>query len=332
MAQRRGSSPTADPTPEAGASPLQTAEAEPLWTSGRECWVFRADRPDQLCGHHARLIASALAPGESLRYLLYSPLFDASDGPFAVGGRPGSHAVAITPERLLVSRDPHSDAESRSVSSIDLAAISTLEIGCALALGWFVVRFGDPQAEGSRTVLFGNLGARHFREIVNIYRRSRSAPAERAAGTQWSQVWAGVPPYLLSELEPLIEPDERPLAVLHSPERWTRRKRLFRHRPVCVAPAGLLLVTSLGVLWAVSEPRLTPDLVSFGVNVTVARWDQVLDAGIGTRVVHEAAMGVLRFLVGARRAPLELEVPFDAREVHAAEDIVQLVAAWRGRP
>ena len=332
MAQRRGLSPTPDPAPDAGAPALGAGEPEPLWTSGRECWVFRADRPDQLCGYHPRLIASALAPDESLRYLLYSPIFDASDGPFAVGGRPGSHAVAITPQHLLMSRDPHSDTEPRSVSSIDLPTVSALEIGCALALGWFVVRFGGPQAGGSRTVLFGNIGARHFREIVNIYRRSLSAPADLPAGIRWPSVWTGVPPYLQSELEPLIEPDERPLAVLRSPERWARRKRLFRHEPVCVAPAGLLLVTSLGVLWAVSEPRLTPDLVSFGVNVTVARWDRLLDAGIGSRVLHETTLGLLRFRVGARCQPLELEVPFDARDIHAAEDIVQLVAAWRGRP
>ncbi len=152
MAKRRGFSPSAG-EPQADV---------PRWTSGRECWVFRAQTPDELCGYHPRLIGSALHPGEQLHYLLYSPVFDAKDGPFRRGGAPGSHAVGITASALLVSRDPHAEAPRQSITRIALDAVF-VEIGCALALGWFVVRFAGPRGPTSCPDLFGGQGMKHFR-------------------------------------------------------------------------------------------------------------------------------------------------------------------------
>ncbi len=43
------------------------------WQStGKEPQVFRAEKPEELFGVHADLIAAALTPGERLRYLLYA--------------------------------------------------------------------------------------------------------------------------------------------------------------------------------------------------------------------------------------------------------------------
>jgi hypothetical protein len=316
MAERRGFSPSAG-EPQADV---------PRWTSGRECWVFRAETPDELCGHHPRLISSALPPGERLHYLLYSPVFDARDGPFRVGGVPGSHAVGITARALLVSLDPHTGESARSVARIALAAVSSLEIGCALALGWFVVRSSGLQGPASCPVLFGGQGMEHFRAVVRAYRRlGREERVESEAQLDWPRVWEDVPTYIRTELEPLVEETERPLAMLQTPERWTAEKRGWGRRPVCVSAPGLLVATSRGLLWAASEPRTTPDGVSFGVNVTVVRPGCVREAGIASK----KSMGVLRLKAGSNEACHDLEVPFGIEDVPSAEEIVDLARAWR---
>jgi hypothetical protein len=316
MAKRRGFSPSAR-EPQADV---------PRWTSGRECWVFRADTPDELCGYHPRLIGSALAPGERLLYLLYSPVFDAKGGPFRVGGAPGSHAVGITAGAFLVSRDPHAEEPRQSITRIALDAVSSVEIGCALALGWFVVRFAGPRGPASCPVLFGGQGMEHFRAVVRAYRRL--GPPERVeseARLDWPRVWQNVPNYIRAELEPLVEEKERPLAMLRTPERWTAEKRWWRERPVCASAAGLLVATSHGLVWAASEPRTTPAGLSFGVNVTVVHRERVRGAAIGS----QESMGVLRLKAGGREASQDLEVPFGGDDVASAEEIVHLARAWR---
>jgi hypothetical protein len=316
MAERRGFSPSA-------GEPLADV---PRWTSGRECWVFRAETPDELCGHHPRLIGSALAPDEPLHYLLYSPVFDAKEGPFRVGGAPGSHAVGITANAFLVSRDPHAEEPRQSITRVVLDAVSSVEIGCALALGWFVVRFAGPRGPASCPVLFGGQGMEHFRAVVRAYRRlGRRERVESEARLDWPRVWENVPTYIRTELEPLVEGTERPLAVLRTPECWTAAKRWWRQRPVCASAAGLLVATSHGLLWAASEPRPTPDGLSFGVNVTVVRPERVQEATIGSR----KSMGVLRLRAGVKEASRDLEVPFDGDDVGSAEEIVHLARAWR---
>ena len=245
-----------------------------------------------------------------------------------MGGARGSHAVGITPRRLLVSRDPHGGVTRQSVIRVDLAAISTIEIGCALALGWFVVRFPQPQGPGSCSVLFNGQGMPHFQAVVRAYRGlGHAEPVGEDAGPVWSRVWEGVPVFLRTELAPLVDESDPPLAVLHTRERWKSEKRWWRTRPVCTSAASVLIATSRGLLWAASEPRARPDLSSFGVNVTVVRPDRVLDAAIGAR----GSLPVLRLRAGDRLHPCEMEVPFDGEDVASAEDIVRLTRTWRGQ-
>ena len=317
MAERRGFSPSAG-TLEGNA---------PRWTSGRECWVFRAGAPDELFGHHPRLIASALDPGERLRYLLYSPVFDARDGPFRVGGAPCSHAVGITAKAVLVSRDPHTAEPRQTITRVDLDDIAFVEIGCALVLGWFVVRYTEGPSARSCPVLFRSQGMSQFREIVRAYLQlGRSGRGRRVGRLDWPAVWEGVPVYVRSEIEPLFEEAESPLAALRTPERWTAVKRWWRERTTCACAPGLLVATSHGLLWAASEPRPKPDGVSFGVNVTVVRPGRLRNATIASR----ESLGVLRLQVGGGAASYEIEVPFDPVDVASAEEVVRLARTWRG--
>lgn len=318
LAERRGPSPGSEPQAEA-----------PHWTSGRESWVFRAGTPDELCGYHPRLISSALDRGERLQYLLYSPVFDASDGPFHVGGSPGSHAVGITAGALLVSRDPHDDEPRRSVRRIPLGAVSSVEIGCALALGWFVVRFYGPRGVASCPVLFRGQGIDHFRAVVRAYRLlGRGEPTPGPARLGWPEVWRDVPVFLRREMEPLVEETERPLALLRTPERWLAGEGWRRRRAVCASAPGLLVATSRGLLWAESEPRPKPDSLSFGVDVTVVRPERVRGAAIG----NLDGLGVVRVRAGDRQAPRELRVLFEGGDVGSAKEIVDLARAWGSRP
>jgi hypothetical protein len=319
-----------------GSSVVAGAEGRaevPPWTSGRESWVFRAERPDELCGHHADLIGSALAPDELLHYLLYAPIFDAKDGPFRVGGEPGSHAVALTSRRLLVSRDAHAGASRLSLTSIDLETVSCLEIGSALAMGWLVVRYAAAGGAASRPIIFNGHGMEHFRAVVRGYLlggRAARAPSGTHLGSvmtalDWSRVWDEVPACLRTELQPLVAGD-RPLAALRAPERWTLERRGWRRKPVCSSAPGLLVATPLGLLWAVSERRASPGGLAFGVQVTAVRAEGVREAGIGAC----GDRGALRVLAGDGPHPHQMEVLFDGGDVARAEEIVHLARAWRG--
>jgi len=319
MAQRQGVSPDAD----VGRSPR--------WTSGRECWVFRAETPDELCGHHPELIGPALAPREALQYLLYSPIFDATDGPFHVGGTPGSHSVALTSRRLLISRDPHTETGRRWVHSIDLGSVSSMEIGSALALAWFVVHFVGPAGPAACSVLFSANGLDHFRAVVRGYlAQGRPPHPPEASSLDWSSTWSEAPAFLRSELAPLARETPPPLAALPTPERWSAGGRSGRGRTACLSAAGVLAATPLGLLWAASEARTRPDGLSFGVNVTAVRRDRVADASVSTRPVHGTALPVLLVKAGEAPDATELVVPFGEHDRGSAETIVHLASAWRG--
>jgi hypothetical protein len=346
MAERRGSSPRVvgehggggsarsrafaarEPDSLTGTLELEAPGRGPRWTSGREGWVFRAESPDELSGFHPPLVRSALGAEETLHYLLYSPLFEGTDGPFRVGGTAGSHSVGLTSGRLVVSHDPHAEGRPRSVTTIDLDEVSCLELGSALLFGWLVVRGGGPRGPSRHTVTFNARGMDPFRALVRAYRRlgpERGAGSEAASAGE--DVWEGVPAWLRSEIEPLLEPGERPLAVVRSPERWTSQRRRWRTRPACASATGLLIATPRGLLRAASELRRRPGDLAFGVNVTVVRADRLSQAAIEAR----DGLGALRLAAGEGPGSHELEVLFDAGDAPGAERILRLVRAWGGR-
>ena len=317
--------------PAAGSHTLfpSAPQQAPRWTSGRECWVFRADSPEQLCGHHPNLIRCTGLAEEAFEYLLYSPLCEGMDGPFHVAAGAGSHAVGITRTQIVVSRDPHADGLRRSVTRVPLEDVTHLEIGCALLAGWLVIHVRGSEGAESHVVPFRSQGMRHFRAVVRAFRVGSLRPGPNPGPErEWTEVWAGVPAYLRSELEPLLEEGERPLAILRSPERWTGERRLWRSRSRCDSAPGLLVATRGGLLWAASEPRTRPEGLAFGVNVTVARAERVAWAAIG----EAGGLGVLRLQVGPGPSAHELEVRFEGQDVVAAEDFVQLVHHWSDRP
>jgi hypothetical protein len=261
----------------------------------------------------------------------YSPVFDATDGPFRVGGAPGSHSVALTSRRLLISRDPHGGTGRRSVRSIDLGSVRSMEIGSALTLAWFAVRFAGPEGPGACPVLFSPHGLDHFRSIVRGYLSHEREEGSATLALERPGVWRDTPAFLRGEVAPLTRATDPPLAVLHTAERWARG-RPPRSRPARLSAAGLLAATPLGLLWAVSEPRTRPDGLSFGVNVTAVRSDRVADASITCRAVHGTTLTVLRVRVGDEPVTTEMEVPIDERDRPSAEKLVRPATSWRSGP
>jgi hypothetical protein len=210
------------------------------------------------------------------------------------------------------------------VTSIDLGDVTCLEIGCALLAGWLVIRVRGPVGPDTYTIPFSSHGIRHFRALVRVYRAQglRRVPNPGPA-REWREAWAGTPAWLRSDLEPLVEEAEPPLAILRSPERWTSQERLWS-QPLCESSPGLLVATRRGLVWAASEPRMRPEGLAFGVNVTVVRSDHVSAAVIR----EKGGLCVLHLRTGEGPSGHDLEVPFERGKVAAAEAVAQLARRW----
>jgi hypothetical protein len=236
--------------------------------SGRESWAFCARVPEDLCGHHAELIEQALRPGERVRYLLYSPLREADGAPFGIEGGSGSHALALTDDRVIISRDPHRLESARTVRSVSFEDILVIEIGEALTLGWLVFRFAAGGRVVSEAIFFQSLGINLFRTAVRLCRRPTASGASlRVAEAEgWHAVLALSPPYLRTALLPLVLADERPDGVVYSAEQW--RDAPGRHGLAFVAPAGLYAFTQTRLVIVESERPPKPGTLVFAVNAT----------------------------------------------------------------
>jgi hypothetical protein len=235
--------------------------------NGRESWVFRAHALDELCGHHPDLVEKVLPPGEAITYLVYSPLRKVDAGPFELRGPGGSHALAITRDRIIISRDPHQPGLPRTVCQVPFASILTIELGEALALVWFVVRFAEAGKLASETVFFQSSGIEHFRGAVQAWRANGipTAASDRDADA-WESICAQAPPYLRNQLAPLILEGERPRAVLKIDETWcpTAGHRI----PTCASAAAACVITDRACLLVQSERPYQPGALVFAVNAT----------------------------------------------------------------
>ena len=228
--------------------------------------MFRAHALEELCGYHPDLMGQVLSAGEPIEYLLYSPLREVDTGPFGLKGPTGSHALAVTRDRFIVSRDPHQPRRPRAVCEVPFASILTVELGEALTLGWFVVRFAVAGHLASETVFFQSSGIDHFRGAVRAWRTKAIPTAGRDSCTEaWDAICAQSPPYVCNQLAPLILEGERPQAVLHVDETWYPAAG---HQTTCASAAGVCAVTDHALLLVQSERPYQPDALVFAVNAT----------------------------------------------------------------
>jgi hypothetical protein len=233
----------------------------PRTFGGRECWVYRAHAPSELCGHHPDLIEQALG-GADADYLLYSPLRETGRGPFQVKGLSRSHAVGLTRTSLIVSRDPHRSDMRPMVRRIPLANILTLALGEALTLGWLAVHFVEDHALASETVFFQSSGIEHFRELVRRWLRYESPGAADYRDDNRDERLTEGPAYLASQVGPLTR-DIVAAEIVSAPEVWEGGGNTSR----CRSAATLVVVTDPVVMLAESERPPRPGMLVFGVNV-----------------------------------------------------------------
>ena len=323
--------PQLDPTPVGGASTagngrangvLARPEAELRRESdGRESWVFFAAQPSELLGVHADQVARALQPGETLRYLLYSPMWEGRGGPFGIRGAPASHAVAVTEHRFMISRDEHVAGVPPELLSIPLASVLAVESGSALMLAWLVLHYADAGVTRSATVLYRALGRKHFVAAVRAYRSAASPELAggRASAPGWPAVWELVGERYREELEPLLAEAERPLAAVAWPAVVGHRRRGHGDRPVVIAPAGAVLVTTRGLLAVGEDPAVSPHSPNFGVNAVSLPCAALRTAALEDRTTNGPCVVGLRFETGCGGANHTTELLFPGESLRAVE-------------
>jgi len=293
-------------------------------SSGKEPFVFSVDSPCNLVGVHANLMEEALRPEERFVHLLYSPIYPAPEAPFGIRAHPSSHAVAITDHRFIISEDRHVEGTSPTIRSIPFPRVLCLDLGNALLLGWFVVRFVDVGGPACASLLYTATGRHHFESLVRKY-RAITAPVRRGTATarmDWSDIWAHAPRTQVNQLRSLIMEGEHPVRLIRSWERWGSERRKRKRRPVCLATDGILLLTDFGVIYAVDEPHARPDAHSYGVNVSCIPLDALRQARLMEKEGHATFLQCLQLVLGRDGATAHVEVPIGAESAGEAADLV----------
>ena len=308
---------------------------QPSQSSGREPYVFNVDTPQDLLGVHAGLMEEALRPDEELRYLLYSPICQVKEGPFGLHGTPSSHAVAVTSDRFVISENQHREGTVPSVQSIPFQQVLYAELGAALLLGWFSLKFVLDDKPSCTTLFFSaTTGMKHFGIAIREYRRMTGPAYDRlpVAAIGWTNIWRHTPKTEVEYLKPLVLGEELPFNILRSSERWIQRKKRRKSIPVCLSTNGILVSTNFWFMYAKEEKPIRPDIYSFGVNVSCIPANSVKSV----RIVEKGAYGdhlfVLKQEITREGVIVEFDIVFDDSSLKGAETLVYfLTKGMRGQ-
>lgn len=253
-------------------------------SSGRESYVFQANKPWGLLGVHADLMEKALRPEEGLLYLLYAPIWPEKKGPFGLYATPASHAMAVTKYRFIISENRHMKGIAPTIQSIPFDQVLYVQLGSALSLGWFAIQFVENEKPFCSTLFFTVTGMEHFETVIRKYRRMTGANDDRfPKKIDWVNVWHPTPMTQVDRLKPLILKEELPFSMLRSSELWTLRKRRWKSIPACVSTNGILVSTNFGIIHATDEPCVRPKIFGFGVNVSCIPFDALKS----TRIIQK---------------------------------------------
>jgi hypothetical protein len=257
-----------------------------------------------------------LSPAEPLRYLLYCPIWEGNKAPFGIHAEPASHAVAVVDNRFLISHNPHIAGIEPTLRVVPFDTVLMVELGTAHLLGWFSVQFAADGQLSRISMLFRSVGIEHFAAAVREYRIAdwpqRQSDTNEPAG-RWKPIWQRVPLPQAGAMKPVVTPGERPAAVIRTSQTWGVRRRLWKETPVCLACDGVLIATDRGLLYAADEPEISPDMRSYGVNVSCVPRRAIAAASIRQDVQHRKALGILRLELGRGGISAALDVPFDER-------------------
>ena len=298
----------------------------PLASDGREPWIFRAASPeDLLVGAHPAAIAGALDPGEELRYLLYSPVWDSR--PAAVGApraELASHAVAVTSARFVISRDLHHRGDPPQVWSVAFESLLAVELGRSVLTGWLLLRFDDGRQFAELPVIFhATAGGHHFAAAVRAYRRASSpdgGPGPTAGSVSvWDDAWVDRPYGLKEIADDLLLPAEALRERVATREVWRGAKRRAGTAASCDGTAGLLLLTDRGLLHVLRTEDGHRGPMDFGVAATVLPLDGLDRVELGRDGSTGTEGEFLRLVLARRETEWALRVRLVDQPAAAAE-------------
>lgn len=240
-------------------------------SNGRESWVFRAANPSELLGRHADTMAAALKPGEELLYLLYAPIYDGRRTAFGFRCEPASHAFAVTPERFVLSTDEHREDEPPTVVVVPFDRIVAVEWGDSLLEGWVALHFAHGNAVGSVSWMYPvTAGGEHLARALRTYREAVTPTAASPAKTPDRTSLDGVGSLLRGEIEPLLLDPEQILGRATSREQWSPPVR--RGTRACLSTAGVLIVSTAGLVYGEHAPSPEPNPLNFGLRGRAFPW------------------------------------------------------------
>jgi len=292
-------------------------------SSGREPYVFQANKPEGLLGVHADLMEEALRPDEGLLYLLYAPIWPEKEGPFGLHANLASHAVAVTKHRFIISEDRHMEEIAPAVQSIPFVQILYVQVGIALSLGWFSIEFIANHKPSCTTLFFTATGIEHFETLIRQYRRMTVANYDRfSKKIDWVDVWHRTPMTQVDRLKSLLIKEELPFNTLRSSEAWVLRRRRWKNTPVYLSTNGILVSTNFGLIHATDEPCIRPEIFSFGVNVSCFAFDALKSAQLVKKRIYGKLLPFLRLEIAHGQVSLDFDIPFDESNLKDAEDLV----------
>jgi len=307
-------------------------EAIEYRSSGKEPYVFRADKPDDLLGVHVDLMEKTLRRDEGLLYLLYSPICQERKGPFGLYATPGSHAVAVTKHRFIISEDQHMEGIAPTVQSIPFDQVFYVELGNALLLGWFSIEFIVDEKPSCATLFFpATTGMKHFGIAVRKYRRMTGPAYDRLPvdAIDWADIWQRTPKTEVDHLRPLILREELPFNMLRSSERWILRKRRWKSIPVYLSTNGILVSTNFGFIHATDEPCIRPEIFSFGVKASCIPFETLRSTQLLEKSMYGRPLCFLRLKIARGNVTVDFDVPFDESNLKHSEDLAHFLAQNR---
>ena len=281
-------------------------------SSGRESYVFRANRPQGLLGVHADFMEKALRPEEGLLCLLYAPIWPEKKGPFGLHATPASHAVAVTRNRFIISENRHMKGIAPTIQSIPFDQVLYVQLGSALSLGWFAIQFVEDEKTFCNTLFFTVTGMGHFETLIREYRRMTGANGDRfPKKVDWVDIWRRTPMTQVDRLRSLVLKEELPFSMLRSSELWILRKRRWKSTPACLSTNGILVSTDFGFIHATDEPCIRPKIFSFGVNVSCIPYHAVKSAQLLEKWMHGRLLPFLRLELARGSIIVDFDIPFD---------------------
>jgi len=278
---------------------------------------------------HAHLMRKTLGRGEGLLYLLSSPIFPEEKGVFGLCATPGSHSVALTKHRFIISEDRHIEGIAPTVQSIPFDHMFYAELGNALFFGWFSIQFAVNNKPSRITLFFpATTGMKHFGIALQKYRGMTGPAYDQLPvhAMEWADIWRHTPKTEVDHLKPLILGEELPFNMLRSSERWILRKRGRKSIPVYLSTNGILVSTNFGLIHATDEPFTRPEIFSFGVNASCIAFDGLKSAELLEKSMHGKPLHFLQLKIARGNVTVDFDIPFDGSSLRDAENLAHFLA------